>query len=139
MLKDLIEKYYFSGNYNCAETMLHAANEYYGLDLPEREMKLVSGFGGGMQTGNVCGALLAAISVLSLRYVEAKAHESADIKPVTQLLTERFADALNKSLLCAEIRPVYFREEVRCLAVVQTACDVLEQVIREYEESRIQP
>lgn len=139
MLKDLIEKYYFSGNYNCAETMLHAANEYYGLDLPEREMKLVSGFGGGMQTGNVCGALLAAISVLSLRYVEAKAHESADIKPVTQLLTERFADALNKSLLCREIRPVYFREEVRCLAVVQTACDVLEQVIREYEESRIQP
>jgi len=136
MLKDLIEKYYFTGNYNCAETILHAANEYYGLDLPEREMKLVSGFGGGMQTGNVCGALLVAISVLSLRYVEAKAHESAAIKPVTTLLTERFLDTLNGSLLCREIKPAYFREGVRCLATVQAACDVLEQVIREYEEAK---
>ena len=136
MLRDLIEKYYFTGNYNCAETVLHAADEYYGLELPEREMKLVSGFGAGMQTGNVCGALLAAISVLSLKYVETKAHESAAIKPVTTLLTERFLDALDGSLLCREIKPAYFREEVRCLATVQAACDVLEQVIREYEETK---
>jgi C_GCAxxG_C_C family probable redox protein len=136
MLKDLIEKYYFTGNYNCAETVLHAANEYYGLELPEREMKLVSGFGAGMQTGNVCGALLAAISVLSMRYVETKAHESAEIKPVTTLLTEKFMNALNGSLLCREIKPAYFREEVRCLATVQAACDVIELAIREYEETK---
>ena len=30
MLKDIIGKYYFEQNYNCAETILRAGNEYYG-------------------------------------------------------------------------------------------------------------
>ena len=40
-------------------------------------------YGGGIQTGNTCGAILATFSVLSIKYVEKKAHESKDIKPVT--------------------------------------------------------
>ena len=35
------------------------------------------GFGGGIQTGNTCGAILAAVSVLSMLYIEKTAHESA--------------------------------------------------------------
>ena len=31
MLKDFFEKYYYEQNYNCAETMIRAANEYYDL------------------------------------------------------------------------------------------------------------
>ena len=41
MLKDIFEKYYFDGNYNCAETMIRAANEYYSLGLHDRDMILV--------------------------------------------------------------------------------------------------
>lgn len=36
MIKDLFPQYYFEQNYNCAETILRAANEYYDLKLHDR-------------------------------------------------------------------------------------------------------
>ena len=48
---ECIEKYYIDYNYNCSETLIHAANEYYGLNLDEESMKMMSGFGGGMFVG----------------------------------------------------------------------------------------
>ena len=59
MLKDLCEKYYFEGNYNCAETIIRAGNDYYNLGLHDRDMIAFGGFGAGIQTGNTCGAVLA--------------------------------------------------------------------------------
>lgn len=131
MLKDFIANYYFDQNYNCAEALLHAANEYYGLGLDEKAMKLVAGYGGGMQTGNICGTVLSGISVIAQKYVETKAHESSEIKPVTQLYLRRFREALNGSLLCKELKAAYFQPEVRCIQVVENACDVLEGILAE--------
>lgn len=136
MLKDLAGKYYFDQNYNCAETLLHAANEYYGLGLTEENMKLVAVFGAGIQTGNVCGAILSSAAVFSLKYVETKAHESEEIKPATILLTRRFNEAFDQTLLCKEIKARYFNKENRCWATVEIACDVLEKTIEEYERER---
>ncbi|MCR4596233.1 MAG: C-GCAxxG-C-C family protein [Lachnospiraceae bacterium] len=99
-LKDLYSKYYYDQNYNCAETMIRAGNEYYGLELHDRDMIAFGGFGAGIQTGNTCGAILSAVSILSMRYVEKKAHESTDI---------------------------------RCKHTIEAACDILEQVIEEYD------
>ncbi len=90
MLKEICEKYYYEQNYNCAETLIRAANEYYDLGLHDRDMIMLGGYGAGIQTGNTCGAVLAAVSVLSMKYVEQKAHESKDIKPVTTLLIREF-------------------------------------------------
>lgn len=132
MLKDVADKYYFAQNYNCAETILHAANEYYDLGLHERDMILVAGFGAGMQTGNTCGAILSAISILSMKYVEAKAHESADIHDVALMLTRKF-QAKYGSTLCKDIKPQSFSPEVRCLNTVNTACDIIEEVLAEYQ------
>ena len=132
MLKDYLSTYYFDGNYNCAESLLRAANDYYKLELHDRDMKLVAGFGAGMQTGNTCGALLSAISVLSMKYVEKKAHESADIKPVTELLTSKVLDRLN-SIECNKIKPLMFKPEIRCLNTVNSICDALEETFSEYD------
>jgi len=135
MLKDYIGKYYFDGNYNCAESVLRAANDYYELNLHDRDMILIGGFGAGMQTGNTCGAVLAAISVLSMKYVEAKAHESEDINAVTTLFIEKFEKAAG-TMVCADLRAKYFVEGQRCLNTVNIACDVLEETIAEYENSK---
>ena len=35
-------------DYNCAETVLLWANEKYGLGVAPEDVKLVSGFGGGL-------------------------------------------------------------------------------------------
>lgn len=134
MLKDLYDKYYYEGNYNCAETIIRAGNEYYGLGLHDRDMIAFGGFGAGMQTGNTCGAVLAGISILSMKYIEAKAHESADIKPVTKLLMRRFNERYG-SVLCKDIKPQSFKPDVRCKLTIEAACDIIEDVIAEYDKS----
>ena len=135
MLKDIYAKYYYEGNYNCAETMIRAANEYYDLGLHDRDMIALGGFGAGIQTGNTCGAVLAAVSVLSMKYIEAKAHESKDIKPVTTMLMREFKKKYG-SVLCRDIKPQSFNPEFRCKNTIEASCDILEQVIEEYEAQK---
>lgn len=135
MLKDVYQKYYFEQNYNCAETLLRAANDYYDLKLHDRDMIMVGAYGAGIQCGNTCGAVLAAASVLSMKYVEAKAHESEDIRPVVMKLMRKF-NAKYGSTLCKDIKPQSFKPEYRCKMTVETACDILEETINEYEEEK---
>jgi len=135
MLKDNYKKYYFEGNYNCAEAIIRAGNDYYDLGLHDRDMILLGGFGAGIQTGNTCGAVLAGVSILSMKYIEAKAHESTDIKPVTRMLIQRFNGRYG-SVLCKDIKPQSFKPEIRCQNTIETACDIIEEVIEEYESNR---
>lgn len=133
MLKDHIKTYYFDQNYNCAETIIHAGNDYYELGLHDRDMKMLGAYGAGVQCGNTCGAILAGASILSMKYIEAKAHESDDIRPVTQAMIKAFKEKYG-STLCRDIKPQSFRPEYRCLKTVETACDIIEQVIEDYEK-----
>lgn len=135
MLKDVYQKYYFEQNYNCAETLLRAANDYYDLKLHDRDMIMVGAYGAGIQCGNTCGAVLAAASVLSMKYVEAKAHESEDIRPVVMKLMRKF-NAKYGSTLCKDIKPQSFKPEYRCKMTVEMACDILEETIKEYEAEK---
>lgn len=135
MLKDLLPKYYFEQNYNCAETILRAANEYYNLGLHDKDMILVGAYGAGIQSGNTCGAVLSVAAVLSLKYVEAKAHESEDIRPVVQKMIRKFNEKYG-SILCKDIKPQSFKPEYRCQMTIETSCDILEETIAEYEAER---
>lgn len=135
MLKDLLGKYYFDQNYNCAETIIRAGNEYYNLGLHDRDMIMVAAYGAGIQSGNTCGAILAGASILSMKYVEAKAHESKDIRPVVMKLMRRF-NLKYSSTLCKDIKPQSFKPEYRCQKTIETACDILEEVIAEYEAEK---
>jgi C_GCAxxG_C_C family probable redox protein len=134
MLKDLYAKYYYDENYNCAETMIRAGNEYYDLGLNDHDMIAFGGFGAGIQTGNTCGAILSAVSILSMKYIERNAHASKDIKPVTTSLIREFNKKYG-SVLCKDIKPQSFTPEVRCKNTIETACDILEQVIADYDKS----
>lgn len=136
MLKELLPKYYFDQNYNCAEAILRAANEYYNLGLHERDMIMVGAYGAGIQSGNTCGAVLAVAAVLSLKYVEAKAHESKDIRAVVQKMMRKFNEKYG-SILCKDIKPQSFKPEYRCRMTIEAACDILEETIAEYEAERL--
>ncbi len=135
MLKDVYAKYYFEGNYNCAETIIRAANDYYELGLHDRDMIMVGVYGAGIQCGNTCGAVLSAAAVLSMKYVEAKAHESEDIRPVVMKLMRKF-QAKYGSTLCKDIKPQSFKPEYRCRMTIEASCDILEETIAEFEAER---
>ena len=130
-LVDVGRKYYKEENYNCAETLLHAANEYYDLGLDEEAMKMMAVFGGGMFTGHVCGALVGAQAALSLMVTESKAHEHLDVvRPAAQRLVRNFNQAYG-AVDCKDIKGRYHTKEEKCWPTVRQACVVLEQTVNE--------
>lgn len=135
MLKDIARKFYQDEDYNCSETLLHAANEYYGLGLQEKEMRMMAGFGGGLFTGNICGALSGAAAALSLMVTKDRAHKELDVvRPAMQRLQRNFRNAYGvDSVLCKDIKPVYNRTEKKCWPTVEIASDVLEQTVQELD------
>ena len=71
-----IRDIFLDGNYNCAEAVLLWADERYHLGIAPEDVRLVSGFGGGLGSGENCGALLGALAALSKVLVKDKAHET---------------------------------------------------------------
>lgn len=131
MLADVAQKYYLEGDYNCAETVLLAANEAYALGLDGTTChRLVSAFGGGMGCGALCGALAGSMAVLGYMTAEGRAHATAGFKDLCAGFVSRFNEAMG-SCDCEKLRPAYFSGEVRCLLTVRKACDVLEAQLRE--------
>ena len=67
-LKEKAGYYYYTLDKGCAEAILLAASEVYGLGLTEAEAGLFAGFRTGMGCGSTCGSLTGAIAVLSKKY-----------------------------------------------------------------------
>ena len=60
-LREITERHY-----NCAQSVLIPFAEEAGLD-EETAYRMASGFGSGMKTGSVCGAITGGVMVLGLR------------------------------------------------------------------------
>lgn len=63
-IKELAIKYHDSG-FNCAQAVLCACAEYTGLD-EKTALAVSAGFGGGLRSGEVCGAISGAVMALGL-------------------------------------------------------------------------
>lgn len=131
MLKETAIAYYQRG-YNCSESIIRAGNDVYQLGLHDRDMIMTAGFGAGLQIGDLCGALCAAVCVLSSRYVETKAHDSDELKPLTQKLVIAFQKKLGDRH-CAQIKGNHFHAELRCQNTVALTAEVLANVISEWD------
>ena len=129
MLKDYALHYYEKG-YNCAESLVYGANAAWHLNLDENACHLMAGLGGGLQVGDVCGALTGAVCALGCLIVKTKAHDCAELKPLTQAVVEQVRQRLG-SLRCEEIKPRLFQPERRCAATVENCADILEAVLRD--------
>lgn len=79
MLKDYALHYYEQG-YNCAESLVYGANVAWHLNLDENACHLMAGLGGGLQVGDVCGALTGAVCALGCLIVKTKAHDWRGVK-----------------------------------------------------------
>ena len=127
MLADIAQRYYLEGDYNCAESVLLAANEAYGLGLdPQVCYRLVSAFGGGMGCGVVCGALAGSMAALGQEAVTGRAHTTEGFKALCAGCVRDFTDTLG-GRDCAQLKPKYFSRDTHCLTTVRMACDVLER------------
>jgi C_GCAxxG_C_C family probable redox protein len=57
----------FANGYNCAQSVLGAFCDDYGLDK-KTALKLSNGLGGGIRNGEVCGAVSGAVLAIGLKY-----------------------------------------------------------------------
>lgn len=115
-------------DYNCAERVLYAANEVYHLNLNKDALLLSAGFGGGMATGKVCGALTGAIMVLGKLFVKERAHESERIKELTKEFIKRYNTVMG-SVDCKNLKAVYRTPELQCRVVVLEAARILDDIV----------
>ena len=115
------------GDFNCAESVLLAANEVYELGLDKDNChRLVSAFGGGMGCGLLCGAIAGAMAALGQAAVTERAHVTDGFKDLCAGMAATMEEALG-SVNCSVIKPALFVEGRRCAETVRRAADVLEK------------
>ena len=59
-----VTKYFYNGGLNCAESTLRCLIENEVIDAPIEAVRMMTGFGGGMQRGSTCGAVIGAVAAL---------------------------------------------------------------------------
>jgi len=131
---------YFSKDYNCAQSVLLAMQEYYGVPMNELIPKIATPFGAGIgRCGSLCGALTGAILSIGLKHGTDKTNlkEKEKSYKLAQEMYEQFVKVW-KSPFCRELigydlsdpkqleefRRSKVREE-KCAGFVKKAVEIL--------------
>jgi C_GCAxxG_C_C family probable redox protein len=129
MLMDKINKYYTKEyDLNCSEVMMYAASDEYNMNLNSETFKTMSSFGGGMGIESVCGAITGPLAVIGILFTKERAHEGDRVKKLCQEFFKRFETKLGTSN-CAELKAKYRREDIGCRAMIETAAEILDDIV----------
>lgn len=131
----------FNSGCNCSQAVLAAFCEKYGMGQ-ETALKLSCGLGGGIRSGEVCGAVSGAALVIGLKYGQAQAEDKA-AKNNCYAKTVEFINAFkeaNNSIICREIlghdiseKEAYEKAQNKrlfttiCVDMVKSAAQILEE------------
>lgn len=129
MLLEKVRKYYDkSYDLNCAETIVYAANEEYGLNLSKETIKTMAAFGGGMGVESVCGAITGALAIIGIMFTNERAHESDINKILAQEFFAKFHEKLGTDN-CKELKANYRNDEIRCSKMLEVSAEILDEII----------
>jgi len=131
-MREIVKKYRSEKyDYSCSETIIHAANEKYNLNLSSNEFKMMAPFSGGMYDGDVCGIVTASISVLGILLTNQVSHQSPLLKEAVLEYKERFNE-INKSTICRDLVITKRKEDSGCSDFIIDASDLLVEIIDKY-------
>ena len=129
--KKIGEKYYLDQDMNCAESVLMAASEYYGLCLDESAFRAMSGFGGGIGCGHLCGAVVGAVAAIGAKYVNGRAHNTPGLTDKTAAFLQEFQETYG-SVLCADLRRIKEDKNLpKCFWTVSCALELLDKYMQD--------
>ncbi len=134
-LVERVKYYYLEKDYNCAETLLAAANDVYDLKVTQDDIRMAGGFGGGMFVGMTCGAIVGSVMAIAKKYNKTVAHQNPEVKINVTKLMINFKKEY-QSFNCYEIKQKYYNSETKCLNTVVMAADVLQQTIDEIQHDK---
>jgi len=127
-LKESALHYYLDENYNCSESIIRGANDFYKLGLTEHEFKLLAPFGAGCCSGSLCGAVAGGVATIGAMRAEESWRGSASAgitKKFVGLCRERMG-----SEICKELKSKNHTEALRCAKVVEITAETLEEVLK---------
>lgn len=128
MLKETAQKYRKEEyDLNCAECIMYAANEEYDLNLSKETLKVMSGFGGGMAIGDVCGVITGSIGVIGIVFTEVSGHKSPKVREMTKEFINKFEEKLGYNK-CVDLKKEYVKVK-KCTLMIETGADILEEII----------
>jgi C_GCAxxG_C_C family probable redox protein len=118
-------------DYNCAEKILYGANIAYGMNLSESALKMSAAFGGGMGIEDKCGALTAGLMVLSQEFTNTVAHQSGQLRPITNEFLNRYTAKMG-SLDCAPLKEYHKTEAIGCKLIILEAARILDELMEKH-------
>jgi len=134
---------YFAAGYSCAQAVARAYATRFGLSEVDA-LRVASGFGGGLQRGDICGALTGAVLVLGLRYgpkdtedIAAKKAVGAKVADFSRQFEARCGALDCRDLLGCDLGTAAGRAEFNakqlsksvCPKYVQAAVELLEEML----------
>ena len=120
-IKELANNYHIAG-YNCAQSVLCACAEYTGLD-EKTALAVSAGFGGGLRSEEICGAISGAVMALGMAFpfndsnnAEAKDKIAALAKECVAAGKEKFGGLHCRELKGDKSKCPYYIGEMAALA-----------------------
>ena len=125
MTKGDIAKMNFQNGCNCAQAVLLAFCEDYGMEK-ETALAVAAGFGSGMGgLRETCGTVTGANMVIGL----AKGEDRMAANKTFRAFAERFKEK-NGSLVCRELLAVRVKTRLTCADLCKEAGDLLEEMLK---------
>lgn len=125
MGKKTIENY--KCGYNCTQAILKTYSHEFEID-EEVLMKLSSGLGFGMYTGQTCGAVTAANIIFGLKYGSSDSLNKESLRKVYKMI-KTFETAFKEkkiSLNCSELKKIH---KVDCEVLMKTSAEILKELL----------
>ena len=111
--------------FNCAQSVLCACGEYTGLDR-ETALAISAGFGGGIRSGEICGAISGAVMAIGVSQPgnpaepEVKARTAAQTKQLVKAFREKYG-----CVRCLELK----KAGKSCAELIENAARLAEKII----------
>ena len=126
---DIREKalYYHNKGYNCAQAVIAACSELTGLD-EKTALAISAGFGGGLRSGEVCGAISGAVMALGMAYPFVDGSDAEAKQKIAELAKQCVAAAVEKygKVRCSELKG-----NIDCNEIICFMAETAEKMIRE--------
>ena len=128
----------FNSGFNCSQSVLAVFSEELGLDR-DTALKLTSGFGSGMNRGEICGTVSGAVMALGLKFGHCKSDDREtrrNMRNTAKEFTRRF-EAKNGCLICRDLLQNAIASEQedaetggrKCTKFVMDSVEILEEML----------
>ena len=138
-MKPEVTKYFYKGGLNCAESTLRCLIEEGVIDAPPEAVRMMTGFGGGMQRGTTCGAVVGAVAALGWATGRTEPGQSREASArVVREFLRRFEESFG-TLDCRTLQVTYVKEHAlksegmyrSCTVFVEKAVELVREILEE--------